>query len=105
VVLHRVDGPGDGDLIAQLEAMGARFWVSNAGPERGRFSPDAIGGVTARMLLVIDDPEAVVAAAAVAGATVTSEVGHEHGWRLGRFTDPFGHEWEVGYPLGAWPPG
>jgi PhnB protein len=31
-------------------------------------------------------------------------VGDEHGWRLGRIIDPFGHEWEIGRPLGAWPP-
>jgi PhnB protein len=29
----------------------------------------------------------------------------EHGWRLGRIVDPFGHEWEIGRPLGDWPPG
>jgi PhnB protein len=32
-------------------------------------------------------------------------VGDEHGWRLGRIVDPFGHEWEIGFPLGTWPPG
>ena len=25
------------------------------------------------------------------------------GWRLGRIVDPFGHEWEIGRPLGQWP--
>jgi PhnB protein len=104
VVEHRVDGPGPADVVAQLAAGDARFWVSNAGPDRGRFDPIAIGGGTARMLLVVDDPEAVMAAAVAAGATTTSAVGDEHGWRLGRLTDPFGHEWEIGRPLGAWPP-
>jgi uncharacterized glyoxalase superfamily protein PhnB len=23
---------------------------------------------------------------------------------LGRIVDPFGHEWEIGSPLGEWPP-
>jgi PhnB protein len=31
-------------------------------------------------------------------------VGDEHGWRIGRVVDPFGHEWEIGSPLGPWPP-
>jgi hypothetical protein len=31
-------------------------------------------------------------------------VGEEHGWRLGRIEDPFGHHWEIGTPLIAWPP-
>jgi PhnB protein len=104
VVEHRVVGPGDADLIAQLEVGGARFWVTNASEDMGRFSPDAIGGATGRMLLVVDDPEPLMAAAVAAGATQTSPVGDEHGWRLGRLVDPFGHEWEVGRPLGPWPP-
>jgi PhnB protein len=28
----------------------------------------------------------------------------EHGWRLGRIIDPFGHEWEIGRPVAGWPP-
>jgi len=28
----------------------------------------------------------------------------EHGWLLGRIRDPFGHPWEIGKPLGDWPP-
>ena len=104
-VEHRVDGPGAGDVIAQLSAAGARFWVSNAADDLGRFSPDRIGGATGRVLLVVDDPESVHAAAVAAGATETSPVGDEHGWRVGRLRDPFGHEWEVGRPLGEWPPG
>ena len=39
-----------------------------------------------------------------AGATQESPVGDQHGWRLGRLVDPFGHEWEVGSPVGTWPP-
>jgi PhnB protein len=104
VVEHRVVGPGEGDVIAQLEVGGARFWITNASEAMRRFSPDAIGGATGRVLLVVDDPESVLGAAIAAGATQTSPVDDEHGWRLGRFVDPFGHEWEVGRPLGPWPP-
>ncbi len=56
------------------------------------------------MLLVVDEPEAVLRQAVAVGATEESPVGDEHGWRLGRIVDPFGHEWEIGRPLGAWPP-
>ena len=31
-------------------------------------------------------------------------VAEEHGWLLGRIADPYGHHWEIGRPLGAWPP-
>jgi PhnB protein len=27
-----------------------------------------------------------------------------HGWRLGHVVDPYGHHWEIGRPLGTWPP-
>jgi PhnB protein len=78
--------------------------VAAAGPDRGRFSPLAIGGATSRTLLVADDPGAVLRRAIDAGATEKSPVRDEHGWRLGRIVDPFGHEWEIGKPIGPWPP-
>ncbi len=101
-VLHRV-GEGD-DIVAQLAVGEATFWVAAAGPRLKRFSPQAIGGATSRTLLVADDPDAVLGQAVGAGATEASPVADEHGWRLGRIVDPFGHEWEIGTPLGAWPP-
>jgi PhnB protein len=104
VVEHRVDGPSERDVIAQLAVAGARFWVSTASSSMGRFEPRAIGGATARMLLVVDDPESVMTAAVAAGASQTSAVRDEHGWRLGRIVDPFGHEWEIGRPVIDWPP-
>jgi PhnB protein len=102
-VLHLV-GDGD-DIVAQLGIGEAAFWVAPPSDTLKRVSPRAIGGATSRVLLVVDDPEAVVRQAVSAGATESSPVGDEHGWRLGRIVDPFGHEWEIGRPLGAWPPG
>jgi PhnB protein len=101
-VLHRV-GEGD-DIVAQLAVDGAAFWVASAGSSRKRFSPQAIGGATGRTLLVVEDPDAVFERAVGAGATPAAQVADEHGWRLGRILDPFGHEWEIGRPLGSWPP-
>jgi PhnB protein len=102
VVAHRVGGSED--IVAQLAVGNARFWIANADAENGRFHPAALGGGTSRTLLVVDDPDAVVEAASGAGATVTSPVSDEHGWRLGRITDPGGHRWEIGKPTGPWPP-
>ncbi len=101
-VLHRV-GVGD-EIVAQLAIGDAAFWVSSGGLDAPRFSPDAIGGATGRTLLVVDDPDAMFGQAVAAGATPASDVADEHGWRLGRIFDPFGHEWEIGRPLGPWPP-
>jgi PhnB protein len=96
-VLHRV-GEGD-DIVAQLGVGDAAFWVTSASAEMKRFSPPSIGGTTSRTLLVVDDPDAVMQSALRAGAAQISPVAEEHGWRVGRINDPFGHEWELGRPL------
>jgi PhnB protein len=101
-VLHFV-GDGD-DIVAQLGVGEAAFWVASSSESMKRFSPRAIEGATSRTLLVVDDPASFTRRAVAAGATETSPVGDEHGWRLGRIVDPFGHEWEIGRPLGEWPP-
>jgi PhnB protein len=102
VVLHCV---GDGeDIVVQLAVDDAAFWLTSASPEMKRFSPQAIGGATGRTLLIVDDPDAVLLRAVRAGAQEVAAVGDGHGWRLGRIIDPFGHEWEIGHPLGVWPP-
>lgn len=101
VVLHRV-GAGD-DIVVQLAVGDAVFWLTAASPDMGRFSPESIGGATSRALLIVDDPGAVVEQAVGAGAREVAAVTEKHGWRLGRIVDPFGHEWEIGRPLGDWP--
>ena len=102
-VLHRV-GEGE-DIVAQLAVGGAAFWVASASSAMKRFSPRTIGGATSRTLLVVEDPYAVLARAVSLGATELAPVAVEHGWRVGRIRDPFGHEWEIGTPIGEWPPG
>lgn len=102
-VLHRV-GEGD-DVVAQLDVGGAAFWIAPTSATMKRLSPRAIDGATSRTLLLVEDPDFVLRQAVSAGATEISGVSDEHGWRLGRIIDPFGHEWEIGRPLGPWPPG
>src|SRR4029450_11329934 len=85
-VLHRV-GEGD-DIVAQLGVGEAAFWVAPASSTMNRLSPRAIDGATSRTLLVVNDPERVVRQAVAAGATETSPVGDEHGWRPGQLGVP-----------------
>jgi PhnB protein len=102
---YRVGGTDDHEeVVAQLSIGGASFWVSDESPRHGNSSPETLGGATTRILLIVDDPNAVLERAIAAGATELSAVHEEHGWRLGRIEDPFGHHWEIGKPLGAWPP-
>jgi PhnB protein len=101
-VAHRV-GEGD-DVVAQLAVGDAAFWIATSSTATKRLSPREIGGATGRTLLVVDDPERILGQSVAAGATEKSPVSDEHGWRVGRIVDPFGHEWEIGVPLGPWPP-
>ena len=98
--VYRVDAP-DGAVVARLAMNGAEFWVTDESPEHKSISPEAIGGVTARMVMVVDDPDAMFDRAVSAGATIVSKVGENHGWRLGMVVDPYGHYWEIGKLLRA----
>jgi PhnB protein len=98
--VFRLEDPGGG-VVARLSVDGAEFWVGDESPEHGNFSPQTLGGGSVRMILTVDDPDAVFAQALTAGATEVFPVAEEHGWRLGRVVDPFGHHWEIGRPLSA----
>lgn len=95
--LFRMDG-GD-SVVARLSVEGAEFWLSDESPEHGNFSPQTLGGSSVRIILTVADPDAVFARAMAAGASQVYAVVEEHGWRLGRVVDPFGHHWEIGRPL------
>jgi PhnB protein len=103
---YRVGGSDEHEpVVAQLAIGDAVFWVSDEAPEHGNHSPESVdGAATVRLLLVVDDPDAVQSLAVGLGATELAPVHEEHGWRLGRIRDPYGHPWEIGRPLGAWPP-
>jgi PhnB protein len=91
--MYRVDAP-DGEVVARLSVDGADFWVADESPEHANFSPESLGGGTVRMVLVVDDPDAAFDGAVKAGARVVAAVANQHGWRLGRVVDPYGHHWE-----------
>jgi PhnB protein len=103
--LYRIGGtPDNEDVVAQLGVGDASFWVADESPEHLNFSPESLGGSTARLVLIVDDPHAVVERAKSLGAREVVSVDERHGWLLGRVEDPFGHHWEIGKPLGDWPP-
>ena len=85
--------------VAQLSIDGAEFWLSDESPAHANFSPESVNGSTVRIVLVVDDPDTVFARAISAGAHQVFPVSEEHGWRVGRVSDPFGHQWEIGKPL------
>ncbi|HVN06076.1 MAG TPA: VOC family protein [Bryobacteraceae bacterium] len=96
--LYRVESP-DGAVVAQLSAAGAEFWLADESPEHQNFSPESLGGGTVRMVFTTGDPDAVFDRAVKAGAKIVWPLADQHGWRIGRVVDPFGHHWEIGKPL------
>jgi PhnB protein len=96
--LFRIDAP-DGTVVARLGVEDAEFWVADESPENLNFSPETLHGGTARMVMIVQDPDAANARAIAAGAKEVWPVSDQYGWRLGRVVDPFGHHWEIGKPL------
>ena len=92
--LFRLDGGGS--VVARLSVEGAEFWLSDESPEHHNFSPESLSGSTVRLILTVADPDAMFARAVKAGAKAIYAVTEEHGWRVGRVVDPFGHHWEIG---------
>jgi PhnB protein len=83
------------EIVAHLSISRADFWVADDPSS----SPEVLGGGSARMILTVDDPDTVFGQAIAAGGTVINAIYEDHGWRIGRLADPFGHHWEIGKPL------
>lgn len=105
-VLYQVGGTDDApEVFAELAIGNTSFWVSDEAPDHGNHSPESLGGCTTRLLLRVEDPTTTQARAVSLGAIELAAVRPSHGWLVGRIADPFGHHWEIGRPLGPWPPG
>ena len=89
-----------GEVVARLAVEGAEFWLADESPKHFNFSPESLNGGSVRMILTVEDPDAVFERAVATGATVVWPVSDQsYGWRIGRIVDPFGHHWEIGKPL------
>ena len=96
VETYRMEDPGGG-LVLKLAVAGAGFWIS-AEPSKENTTV-AKPSHAIKFILTVADPDAVFARAIKAGATQVFPVGEAYGWRLGRLTDPFGFDWEIGRQL------
>jgi len=95
VDLYRLEDDDGSVVVAHLSVGGADFWLQ----EDPESSPEVQDRRSVRMILTVDDPDSVFEQAVAAGATVVAAVYEDHGWRIGRIADPFGHHWEIGKPL------
>lgn len=95
VEAYRLDGADGRPAVARLSVDGAAFWIQDD-PDA---SPSAPGVGSVRMIVSVADPDAAFERAVGAGATSVARMHDDHGWRTGRVTDPFGHDWEFGRRL------
>ena len=95
VVRYRLEDDRGAVVVAQLAIGEADFWLQEDSGSSQEFQDHR----SIRLILTVADPDTVFEQAITAGARAVFAVGEEHGWRVGRIADPFGHHWEIGKPL------
>lgn len=95
VETYRLQDP-NGGLVVRLSVNGAGFWISSETNENINAN-ESLGGNNIRMVLIVNDPDTFYKQAIRAGASEVFPVSEEHGWRLGRLSDPYGLHWEIGH--------
>jgi PhnB protein len=93
--LERLEDEAGQVVVAQLSLGEAHFWVQMDVES----TPTALGGISVRMVVTVNDPDQVFGRAVASGATTIASMHDAHGWRTGRVSDPFGHQWEFAKPL------
>jgi PhnB protein len=81
---------------AELEIGDSLVMLRDPLPRHTTRPPEDLGGTSAGILVYVDDVEAVVKQAILAGAKLTTEVADRPwGDRVGEVTDLFGHVWLI----------
>ncbi len=88
--IYRLDLP-EGSVV-QLSVSDAKFWLSSGSATDENISLQS-GNI--RMILVVENVEALFNKSIEAGAKIIYTVTEEHGWLTGRIEDPFGMHWEI----------
>ena len=82
--------------VAELSINGSVFHLHEERPGANQFSPERAHGTTALIGLFVDDADAVMNKAILAGATMISPAqSYDYGYRQGEIRDPFGHQWII----------
>jgi PhnB protein len=89
-----------GQLIIEMSIGDERFYAVDENPAAFNVSPVSLGGTSARISLVVDDPDALWEQAVAAGAKIVFPIADQpYGMRQGRVADPSGHHWLIGKDL------
>jgi PhnB protein len=98
--LYRLIDPESGKIgHTELLLNGSLIMFSDEYPEHNK-TPRLLGGTTMTLCLMVEDVDAIVERATVAGATVTKPPCDQfYGHRSATVRDPFGHEWMIQHEI------
>ncbi len=94
--ITRLNRPDGGIGHAEIRIGNTSIALSDEFPQLGGFSPQTIGGNSTRIILYVDDADAIARTAVSAGAKEVQPVADQFwGDRSGQVADPFGYTWIV----------
>jgi PhnB protein len=94
--LYRLVEPGGKIGHAELLIGNSRIMIADEYPDFGALAAPSLGGSPVKLLVYVDDADAVVRQAVAAGATELRPVKNQfHGDRSGMVLDPFGLSWSI----------
>jgi len=96
VELRRVSNDDGTIHVSELSINGTLFHLHEETSRTDQFSPEKVNGTTVLIGLFVEDVDAVMKRAIVAGAVVLSPAqSYDYGYRQGEIKDPFGHVWLI----------
>jgi len=96
IELFRLADPSGKVGHAELLIGDSRIMLADEFPEMGARSPQSFGGSPVRLLLYVEDVDAVASQAIAAGAKLVRPIEDQfYGDRAGGLEDPFGHYWHL----------
>ena len=98
--LYRLVEPGGKVGHAELMIGNSRIMICDEYPDFGALGAATIGGSPIKLLIYVDDADAVMRQAVAAGATELRPVKNQfYGDRSGMVLDPFGFSWSIATPV------
>lgn len=77
----------------------AEFYLSDEEPCDGNQTASQPFNTAIRIILETENADKIFENALKYGAAEICPMTTEEDWRIGKLKDPFGHIWEIGYPL------
>lgn len=96
IELFRMPHPNGKIGHAEIKIGDSHLMLADEHAEMQAFGPKTVGGTPVKLMVYLEDVDAVVDRAVAAGAKLTRPVADQfYGDRTGGIEDPFGHSWYV----------